>query len=244
MTPDRVDELPDPTRPGHWVLPHWDGDRIRAGLTDGRHDLHLRDRPAADVTAAFDALRAAIPGMTGVVVSPQVHGRGLHIHDRLPQPVTVAPEADGHLTRTAGILVTVTVADCVPVFVRHARSGWVGVLHAGWRGAAQRILRAAVELLGRSGVTPETIAIHCGVSICGACYEVGPEVHEAVGQPRPSGPAPLDLRSVIATQAAALGVRSITVSGLCAREHRAFHSHRGSKGGPGRMAAYVGRPST
>jgi copper oxidase (laccase) domain-containing protein len=54
-------------------------------------------------------------------------------------------------------------------------------------------------------------------------------------------PAPLDLRAALARSAVGLGVREVTVSGLCTREHPAFHSHRGSGGAVGRMAAYVGR---
>ena len=57
------------------------------------------------------------------------------------------------------------------------------------------------------------------------------------------GPWHLDLRQVLVTQAAALGVRRVTVSTRCsAHERPTFHSHRASRGADGRMVAYLGVP--
>ena len=86
--------------------------------------------------------------------------------------------------------------------------------------------------------------MHCGVGICGQCYEVGSEVVVGCGRPA-DGPGPwhLDLRDVLADQAAALGVRNVTLSSRCsAHERPTFYSHRASRGTDGRMVAYLGIP--
>jgi hypothetical protein len=87
--------------------------------------------------------------------------------------------------------------------------------------------------------------MHCGVGICGPCYEVGDEVSRAVLGPEASpGKRRLDLRAVLARQAESLGLGEISVSPLCTSCHRdRFFSHRASGGTDGRMLAYLGIPA-
>ena len=81
---------------------------------------------------------------------------------------------------------------------------------------------------------------HLGPAICGACYEVGPEVHEALGQPPPTDNAPIDLRAVQAHQLIEAGVapERITVSAHCTRCGTGFFSHRA--GDAGRQLGVLG----
>src|SRR5690606_7559315 len=87
-----------------------------------------------------------------------------------------ADGADGHLTVLPGTSFAVTVADCVPVFVAHP-TGAAALLHAGWRGTAAGILPAAVRLLADRGAAATHLRVHLGPAICGACYEVSPDVY-------------------------------------------------------------------
>jgi len=85
--------------------------------------------------------------------------------------------------------------------------------------------------------------MHCGVGICGACYEVGPEVLPRFDAGTDAGPQRLDLRAVLVAQAHRLGVGEVSVSPWCsAHDHDRFFSHRASGGHDGRMVAYLGRP--
>jgi copper oxidase (laccase) domain-containing protein len=82
--------------------------------------------------------------------------------------------------------------------------------------------------------------MHCGVGICGECYEVGPEVATRFGR---SGTIRLDLRAALAQQARELGIDDVSISPWCSAEGRdRFFSHRASGGRDGRMIAYLGRP--
>lgn len=136
----------------------------------------------------------------------------------------------------------VTVADCVPAFLVAPERETSAVVHAGWRGAAAGILeRAVATLRDRFGIPAAEVALHLGPSICGDCYEVGPEVHEGLGEPTPPGPSPVDLRGNLARRAEAVGIPAseITVSTLCTRCGPVdLYSHRG--GDAARQVAYLG----
>ena len=69
-----------------------------------------------------------------VVRSIQVHGPVTRIHAGAHAGAQVVGEGDGHVTRVPGVLLTATVADCVPVFIADRVQKAVGLLHAGWRG--------------------------------------------------------------------------------------------------------------
>ena len=105
------------------------------------------------------------------------------------------------------------------------------MVHAGWRGAAAGVLEVAVgAMVDGYGADPEAMLVHLGPAICGRCYEVGPEVFEALGQPVPESTTPIDLRAVLADRARRLGVRveRVSTSWHCTRctESHLF-SHRG-----------------
>ena len=140
---------------------------------------------------------------------------------------------DGHLTARAGLLLSVGVADCVPVSIVDPVRRVVAALHSGWRGTAAGITERGIRRLAEIGSSrPADLWLHCGPAICGACYEVGPEVHAAIQtdcEP-PAGRAPIDVRAAIAQRAMGLGLdpSRITLSAHCTRcGPPDFFSHRG-----------------
>ena len=233
-----------------YELEHWRSRYgVVAGITgrDAAEPLGLDRWPRSPDERDWQRfLRLADGGCTGIVLGRQVHGVQIRHHREPLSGGALYQDTDGHLTTRAGILLGILVADCVPVYLLEPRSGAVGLLHAGWRGTAAGIIERGVERLSAAaGVDPADVVMHCGVSICGDCYEVGPEVLEAVSGDRADGPAPLDLRRALVDRARSAGVSAITVSSWCtAHDHDRFHSHRASSGDPGRMLAYLGRSVT
>jgi copper oxidase (laccase) domain-containing protein len=135
------------------------------------------------------------------------------------------------------------VADCVPVYLLHPASRTIGLLHAGWRGVAAGILERGISQVTRLADAPASdLIMHCGIAICGSCYEVGSEVKVAVlGTPGSAGG--LDLRAALAERARRVGLAAVTASGWCAaHDGDRFFSHRRSAGRDGRMLAYLGVP--
>ena len=218
---------------------------IVAGVTTGRGTLDFALSDSGTNHELWEALATELGGFRSIVVSRQPHGGQVGIHVDLAPGLTVLQGLDGHITTQANVLLAVTVADCVPVYLLEPDSGALGILHAGWRGTAGGILEAGVRTLAERSQKPlHTIVMHCGIAICGSCYEVGPEVAEAVVGARPARPGPLDLRSALANQAHRLGVSRVSVSDYCtAHDPTTFHSHRASGPAAGRMAAYIGRRS-
>lgn len=154
----------------------------------------------------------------------------------------VAGTADGLVGDRRGLLLAVTVADCVPVYAVEPGSGALGLFHAGWRGTAAGVAERGIERMeGAFGIRAPDLFVHLGPAICGACYEVGADVMTAFGRGGASGR--IDLRAELARRLRELGVAAtrITTSRWCTRcRADQFHSHRGSEGTAGRMAAYLG----
>ncbi|MDX1492650.1 MAG: polyphenol oxidase family protein [Longimicrobiales bacterium] len=158
------------------------------------------------------------------------------------EPPHLQPPCDGHATDRAGVLLAVTAADCVPVFMVDPQRRAVAMVHAGWRGAAAGVLEAGLDTMRVAfGTRAPEVHLHLGPSICGSCYEVGPEVFQALGRPVPRGPEPIDLRAVLGERAVEAGVdgERISVSGHCTLcTDSGLFSHRG--GDAGRQVGYLG----
>ena len=96
-----------------------------------------------------------------------------------PMP-TLAPAGDAVMTREPGVLLSVRIADCLPVLLVDPERRAIAAVHAGWRGALARILEKAVgDLRQAFGSDPGQVIAALGPSIRACCYDVGEEVVEA-----------------------------------------------------------------
>lgn len=247
-----VAEQRDDSRSIPWlVVPEWrERFGVIAGITgrgdpESPFDLGLASgEPTRAVMDRWRALRAAFPEATGIVVARQVHGRKVLWHESR-DGWTILEGADGHATRAEGLLLAVSVADCIPIYLLDPTRRAVALLHSGWRGTAAGILAAGIDaLVSRAGSRVGDLLLHAGVGICASCYEVSADVASACGRPAPDGAkVQLDLRAVIVEQARAAGIGSVSVSPRCSAHESEFMSHRGSGGKDGRMVALLGVPT-
>ena len=195
--------------------------------------------PVAAVFDRWNHLQADLAeyGIERLVCAHQVHGADVVTHTGGWRGWLRGLGVDGHVTATPGTALSVTVADCTPVLVWHPRGG-IAALHAGWRGTAARILDAGVSALEALGFPAEECNVWLGPAICGACYEVGPEVLSAVHGTCFDGKGYVDVRAVLAEQARARRVAGVTTADGCSRCHRErYFSHRA--GDAGRMLGIV-----
>jgi YfiH family protein len=198
------------------------------------------DGPDARASAKWTELLASIPGVRRLASARQVHGRVVVAHSGDWEGWRRLDGADGHVTATPGTALAVTVADCVPVFLAHS-DGIIGVLHAGWRGVAGRILDAGLDAFASLGAAEGDVHVHLGPAISGRAYEVGVEVYEQLTGWETKRPRHVDLRALLAEQARARGVRALSVSPSCTREDNAmFFSHRA--GDAERQVAVIALP--
>jgi len=181
---------------------------------------------AADVAENRARMAAALG------VAPQSLLTAYQIHS--PQAVIVEtawtvearPRADGIATRTAGVAIGVTTADCGPVLFADPTAGVIGAAHAGWRGALTGILEATVAAMEQLGADRNRIHAALGPIIRQRNYEVGPDLMarfaaEDSGSERFFVPAPreghalFDLAGYIGMRLARAGVRQFEDLGFC-----------------------------
>lgn len=183
--------------------------------------------PAIEVWDRWLALAENLaPATERLAFAHQVHGVGLAEHRAGWSGILRIPDADGHMSLSEPTAMAVTLADCVPVFIGHA-AGSAAMLHSGWKGTAGGITSLAIHRLKARGFQPSDLRVHCGPSICGRCYEVGPEAFQTLTGKQVSVPHPVDLRDLILGQAKAAGVRQLSSSSSCTRcDNDRFFSHR------------------
>jgi YfiH family protein len=117
-----------------------------------------------------------LPGSNGAPLQYQLAGNT--VPDAGHPPHTRA--GDALIADQAGILLGIRVADCVPILMVDRERCAVAAVHAGWRGALQRIVEKAAGEMGRMfGSRPEDLVAAVGPSIRKCCYEVGEEVSDA-----------------------------------------------------------------
>jgi YfiH family protein len=158
-------------------------------------------------------------------------------------------EADGLVTSDPGVVLAVLTADCAPVLLADPAAGVVGVVHAGWRGLAAGVVEAGVAAMADLGADPAATVGLVGPAVGGCCYEVGPEVREAVAARLPAALATtrdgrhgLDPAAGAAQALARAGVEvtNVRVVGECTFDlEERFFSHRRDAGRSGRQAGLV-----
>jgi hypothetical protein len=177
----------------------------------------------------------------------QVHGGGVvrvtsgRAHDN-------DTKADALVSDDPARVLSVRVADCVPVLLSTSDGSAVAAIHAGWRGVVAGVTITALDMLRSHG---NHVVAAIGPSIGFEAFEVGPEVIEEFtrlfGPDAPirqdaDGKGRVDLRECLRRQLFAAGVPDdrIDCSDRCTHtDADEFFSHRRDKGISGRMAAVI-----
>jgi YfiH family protein len=177
-------------------------------------------------------LRAAL-GLGGIARGYQVHGTRVLVASSGTERRThqQLPSADGQATAAPSLGVMVLAADCLPVAL--LAPGAVATVHAGWRGLAAGVLEQGLATLHTLSDGPVVAVLGPCAGPC--CYEVGPEVHRALGTGL-EGRQNIDLRMIARARLHAAGVVTVTSLGGCTICDERFFSHRREGGEAGRQA--------
>ena len=146
---------------------------------------------------------------------------------------------DGLWTDERGVPMLKLTADCVPIAIARADGDApaLALLHAGWRGLREGVVRAGVDAIGAG-----RLAAIVGPSIGPCCYEVGPEVARQfdVDLLRATH---LDLWATSERALRAAGVETVERLDLCTRcnpdlffSHQRSGKRRGAQGVIGYVA--------
>jgi YfiH family protein len=101
----------------------------------------------------------------------QIHSREVLVVDRGGRP---GAPGDGMLSADREIVLSVTAADCLPVFLYDTESGAFGLLHSGWKGTGI-VLRALRLMAEQWRARPGALAAVLGPCIGPCCYRVDGE---------------------------------------------------------------------
>ena len=83
-------------------------------------------------------------------------------------------EGDGLITQDGTIALSVTVADCLPVYLFDTKTKAFALLHSGWKGTG--IVLKAINLMEKQyGTKPKNVAAVLGPCIDSCCYKVDTE---------------------------------------------------------------------
>jgi YfiH family protein len=111
----------------------------------------------------------------GLCTARQVHGAEVLVVRRA-EPGRPAVAADALVTDRAGPTLGVLSADCAPVLLADPAARVIGAAHAGWRGALEGVIEAAVRAMVEVGARQERMSAAVGPCIGKASYQVGPEL--------------------------------------------------------------------
>jgi YfiH family protein len=149
------------------------------------------------------------------------------------------PRADAIVTRTEGLAIGVTAADCGPILLVDPTARVIGAAHAGWKGALTGIVESTVAAMEQLGAERGGIVAAIGPLIRQHSYEVGGEFVERFIEADaenalffiPSsreGHAMFDLAGFIRTRLENAGVLMIDDIGLDTYSDERFYSYRRS----------------
>jgi polyphenol oxidase len=180
----------------HWLpVPGWDLPWLWSGFStrkgglsraycddDAEGELNLGFTAADQREAVLGNRRLLAEAATGSPETPLVTVR--QFHSNLLVRATPADttrqhprRADGLMTNDPGLLLTVMVADCIPVLVTDRKRRVVAAFHAGWRGTVKRIVETGIgRMRVEFGSRPRDLVAAIGPGIGPCCYAVGEEV--------------------------------------------------------------------
>jgi len=207
---------------------------IYASLNGGVGSNDAPDKVAENRARMATALGVA---PNHLITPYQIHSAEVAVADA-PWTAEARPRADAVVTRTPGLAIGVSTADCGPLLFADSDAGVIGAAHAGWRGAFTGVIEATLGAMEQLGADRGRVVTVLGPTISQPNYEVGPEFVERflaadadnarffTDSERP-GHAMFDLNGYIAYRVEKAGVGHFTDLGLCTyAEPDRFYSYR------------------
>lgn len=127
---------------------------------------------------------------------PETHRGLLSLHLGIPQKKIVylnqihsnrivevseggfAGEGDALITSHPGLVLTVKVADCIPMLVWDSSLQTIAAIHAGWRGLKSKVIQNVFDFFKKKKISPESLYILIGPYLKKCHFEVTQEFIE------------------------------------------------------------------
>jgi YfiH family protein len=140
-----------------------------------RHFFGTRQIPVGLQTSIqLGEVTSGPPSFPIIASLKQIHSTRVVVIDSPVEPgVMPVGEGDALVTNQPGFLLVVRTADCVPVLLVDHKTGVIGAIHAGWRGAIGGIVPKTIQTcVEHFGADESDMHVVIGPSIGPCCYEV------------------------------------------------------------------------
>ena len=213
--------------------------------------LDFSENISADVKALF-SLNPLKYSREEIAHNLEINAKNLAVPEQVHSGVVefarcpgMYPVADGLVTQDPDIILTLKVADCVPIFLHDPSKNIIGLVHSGWRGTVKNIVLNAIQLMEKNGTETGDIRCILGPAIGICCYEVDGGVAKKFDDKAKVKMEErkwrVGLHEQISLQLASVGVqkKNIRSSDICTYESQGYHSYRRDGENAGRMFAFL-----
>jgi len=150
------------------------------GVSDGVYESLNGGTGSEDAPAKVAENRALMAAAVGVrperfLTCYQIHSPEVVVAET-PWSQEQRPRADAIVTKTPGLAIGISTADCGPVLLADPKARVIGAAHAGWRGALTGVIEATIAAMERLGGKRSQIVAAAGPMIRQESYEVGQDL--------------------------------------------------------------------
>jgi len=154
----------------------------QGGVSDGVYESLNGGLGSEDDAANVAENRRRMAEQMGVPPQRLLSAYQIHSPDAVvatgPWEGAARPRADAIVTRTEGLAIGITAADCGPILLVDPNARVIGAAHAGWKGALTGIVESTVEAMEKLGAERGGMVASIGPLIRQHSYEVGGEFVE------------------------------------------------------------------
>jgi YfiH family protein len=211
-------------------------DNLIAGFTN-------RYFPYTSANDRSEFAKILILDSKNIVIPKQVHSNTVTICTKAGN----IDNSDGIVTTKKELILSIQVADCIPIFLFDIQNHNIGLVHAGWRGVYSGIIENSITQIKELDSKPTDIKVLLGPSIRQCCFEVGPEVSKLFNNKfQLKGKEErtlLDLQGVVVEKLINMNIQSNDIIDIneCTCCSDKYHSFRRDGDKAGRMIAMFGR---
>ena len=178
-----------------------------------------------------------------LILPEQTHSTNIYLNN---SPGSIK-NCDGSFSNDSSLICSIQVADCMPIYFGHRAQPLFGLIHAGWRGLVNGILKESKNLIEHLKFSVTDFDVIIGPSIQNCCFEVSDDV---IGQfnlnfieKKNNGKYRVNLQKSALFELENLGFRKekINSSSICTFcSENKFHSYRRDGKKAGRMIGLFG----
>ncbi|MFZ2187815.1 MAG: peptidoglycan editing factor PgeF [Candidatus Moraniibacteriota bacterium] len=137
---------------------------------DGSMYLTVTDALPENIANRKRFFEAKGLGGRKIIVANLVHGTNVEKVDAASDYFIL--RTDALVTKSPEIILTLTGADCFPVYFEEKTAGIIGLAHCGWKGIVGGIVEKTIATMVGMGGKAAKIAVTIGPGICAEYFEI------------------------------------------------------------------------